>query len=253
MSKTAITADLHPSWDHARSILAGVKQALRMSIAGQVLLGQELIALRKDLGYTHGGDRRSSGHDVHLKYSSWSDWVSGELGVSYKTADRFIAMADAAKARLKKIGHTGDLPGGTKKLALILDARPSTLNEDDRQRLADVVEKITCGTSQKELLEELKMVKHAERPQIGGDTSAHRKESEGMSVEQLAFTFLCPLADDLRRTITSPQLPTYLSNLPLDGEDGELTLATLETQTRELLREIEMIRETKQAALKRAR
>ena len=58
---TEITTELHPAWDNARNLLAGIKQALRISLAGQVLLGQELHTLKKDLGFRHGGDRKSSG------------------------------------------------------------------------------------------------------------------------------------------------------------------------------------------------
>jgi hypothetical protein len=245
---------LTPEWDTARNLLAGIQQALRISIAGQVLLGQELNNLKKDLGFTHGGDRRSSGQPVHLIPRTWSDWVKSELGISYKTADRMILMADAAKARIKKISATGDLPGGRKKLELLITSRPSTMTDDDREKLAAVVHKITDGASQAELLAELKLVKWSDPPQIGGDTSEHRKpKTEEETLEQLSFIFLAPICEDLRKLCHMPELPTYLSHLPLDGEDDELSLTLLEMRTRELLTEIEATRKRRIAEMKRAK
>jgi hypothetical protein len=233
--------DLHPAWDTARNILAGIQQALRISIAGQVLLGQELKTLKKDLGFVHGGDRRSSAHDEHLIHQTWAEWVKSELGLSRPTADRMIEMFDAARARLKKISHTADLPGGTKKLALLFDARPSTMADEDREKLQQVIERITDGASQKELLEELRLVKRHDSSGIGGDTSAHKKPkpSDAEIMGQLAFTFLRPLADTLHGLRTNPDREAYYHTIPItSGDDSEITLTSLENDLEAALADV---------------
>ena len=238
MSKSTITTELHPSWDNARQYLAGTQQAFRLAIAGQVLLGMELMAIKKDLGYTHGGDRKSSGQSVHLIERTWAEWVTAELGISYKTADRMILMWDAARARIKKIGHTGDLPGGTKKLALIVDARPSTLVEEDREKLTAVVERITDGTTQAALLEELRLVKrHAPPPDTTGIDNRSKKQNDD-PVEQMAFNFWLGGGNQIMEIRASGS--QYLNMLPVESSDPEKpSLRTLRAETSALLEDIE--------------
>jgi hypothetical protein len=231
------TSALHPSWDTARNYLAGIQQAFRLSIAGQVLLGMELMNLKKDLGFTHGGDRKSSGQSVHLIDRTWSEWVAAELGISYKTADRMIFMWDAARVRIKKIGHTKDLPGGTKKLALIVDSRPSTLTEEDRQKLAAVVERITDGTTQAALLEELKLVKkNVPPPDTTGQS--HGKKDNGDPVEQMAFTFWLDRGNQIMEIRSTGS--QFLNMLPIESNDPHKpSLRTLRAETFALLEDIE--------------
>ncbi|MFU8894031.1 MAG: hypothetical protein ACNA8L_10420 [Luteolibacter sp.] len=233
------TTELHPSWDTARQYLAGTQQAFRLAIAGQVLLGMELMAIKKDLGYTHGANKGGpSGQFVHTG-RTWSEWVTAELGISYKTADRMILMWDAARARIKKIGHTvGDLPGGTKKLALIVDARPSTLAEEDRERLSAVVERITDGTTQAALLEELRLVKrHAPPPDTTGIDNRTKKQSED-PVEQMAFNFWLGGGNQIMEIRASGS--QYLNMLPIESSDPEKpSLRTLRAETAALLDDIE--------------
>ncbi len=250
MSKTTITT-LHPAWDNARNYLAGVQQALRLSIAGQVLVGMELMTLKKDLGFAGRGNNKSpDGQFVHTE-RTWSEWVSAELGISYKTADRMILMFDAARARIKKIGHSGDLPGGTKKLALIVDARPATLGPEDREKLAAVVERLTDGTTQAELLEELKLVKR-HVPLTGGDTSAHRKDkpSDQELMGQLAFKFFQPIAEGLHGLRTNPDREAFLHTIPItSSEEDEISLTTLENDLEAALHDV---RAAKKARMKPA-
>lgn len=233
MNETPV--QLHPAWDSARQYLAGVQQALRLSIAGQVLVGMELMTLKKDLGFTHGGDRRSSGQSVQLN-RTWSEWVTAELGISYKTADRMILMFDAARARLKKIGHTGDLPGGTKKLALIVDSRPATLTTEDREKLAAVVERITDGATQADLLEELKLVKkHAMPPD---HTGSKRQGKDNDPVEQLAFNFWLGGGNQIMEL--RHRGSQFLNMLPVESADpAKPSLRTLREETAALLADLD--------------
>ena len=248
------TTELHPAWDTARNLLAGIKQALRISLAGQVLLGQELSTLKKDLGFRHGNNQHGrTAQSGQSSPETWADWVKQELGLSRTTADRCIEMFEAAKARVKKIGVTGDLPGGSKKLALMFDARPSTMAEEDREKLQAVVERLVFGSTQAELLEELRLVKKYASP-AGGDTSQFRKDKVELTVEQLSFTFITPSFTDTRKLLLCPELPTYLVNLPLESDDDtELSLTSLETQHRMMLDEIATAKANKIKHLKPAR
>jgi hypothetical protein len=236
--KTEITTtELHPAWDNARNYLAGVKQAFRMSIAGQVLIGMELMTIKQDLGFC-GNIRKTSpdGQFVHGD-RTWSEWVTAELGISYKTADRLILMWDSARTRIKKIGHTGDLPGGTKKLALIIDARPATLAQEDREKLAAVVERITDGATQAELLEELKLVKkHTPPPDTTGQNN--RKPATEDPIEQLAFTFWLGGGNEIMELRSHGG--QFLSLLPVDSNDPDKpSLRLLRSETAALLDDID--------------
>lgn len=230
MSDTLQTTETHPSWDQARNILAGIQQALRISIAGQVLLGLELKNLKKDLGFTHGNNQHTARTAQVGQSSTWADWVKAELGLSKTTADRMIDMFDAAKARIKKLGHTGDLPGGTKKLALLCDSRLSTMTDEDRESLHKVIERITDGETQKSLLEDLRLIKrHVSL--TGGDTSAHKKDkpSEAEMMAQLSFKFFCPIAEALQAFRRNADREAFLHTIALHSPDEDtISLTTLE-------------------------
>ena len=237
-----------PNWDHARDLLAGIKQALRISLAGQVLLGQELCTLKKDLGFHRGNNQHGRiGQPVQSSPQTWAEYVKQELGVSYKTADRCIEMFEAAKARVKKIGVTGDLPGGAKKLALMFDSRPSTMAEDDREKLHAVVERLVSGSTQAELLEELRLVKkHV--PLTGGDTSAHRKEkpSEAEMMAQLSFRFFSPVAEALQAFRTNADREVFLHTVPLHSPDDQtISLTTLERDLEASLHDVRAARKAR--------
>lgn len=236
MKSTPTTTELHPAWDTARQYLAGVQQALRLSIAGQVLVGMELMTLKKDLGFV-GNVRKTSpgGQFVHGE-RTWSEWVTAELGISYKTADRMILMFDAARARIKKIGHSGDLPGGTKKLALIVDARPATLTDEDREKLSAVVERITDGSTQAELLEELKLVK---KPSLPPDTTGRKNTNDDAPpVQQMAFNFWLGGGNEIMEL--RHRGSQYLNMLPVESNDpGKPSLRLLKDETSALLADIE--------------
>jgi hypothetical protein len=238
MTTPTTTTELHPAWDNARNYLAGVQQAFRMSIAGQVLVGMELMSLKKDLGFVLGNNQHGrNGQSVQSSDRTWSEWVSAELGISYKTADRLIMMWDAARARIKKIGHTGDLPGGTKKLALICDARPTTLAQEDREKLAAVVERITDGTTQADLLEELRLVK---KPALPPSTAGqnNRKPPTDDPVEQMAFTFWLGGGNQIMEIRQHGS--QFLNMLPVESSDPEKPgLRLLREETAALLADID--------------
>ena len=198
-----------------------------MSVAGQVLLGQELIQIKKDMGFQLGNNQHGRiGHNVQSS-KTWPQLVEEKLGISYKTADRMIDCFEAAKARIKKIGAQGTLPAGSQKLTLLFTARPASMSEADREMLAKVVDKLVDGDTQKDLLQELKVVKcHVPLP--GGDTSAHRKEKPVIPMAQLAFAFFSPVATGLRELRSDPSHEAYLHSLDIiSSEEDAITLTSL--------------------------
>jgi hypothetical protein len=199
--RSSVCDTVAPTWDRARALLAGVKLAIRLSLAGQVMLGAELQQLKKDLGYHRGGDRRSSPQSADLK--NWKDLVKEELGISVDTAARMIDSWEAAKAKLKKLGGQPALLG-------IMETPAGDLDAIQRQTLEAAVAKITDGETQKSLLEELKLVKLYDKSGIGGDTSAHRKpRTDEENVGQLAFMFFETVAEPLQRLCTQPDRTAY--------------------------------------------
>lgn len=185
-----------PSWDRARSILSGIKLTIRLSLAGQVMLGAELQELKKSLGFVGSGGNRRSSPQV-ADFNSWADLVKAELEISVDTADRMIESWEAAKLKLKKLGGAPALIG-------ILECPPADLNAVQRQTLEAAVAKVTDGETQKALLEELRLVKRHDTSGIGGDTSQHRKPTEDEALGQLAFAFFTPVADALQAACTHP-------------------------------------------------
>lgn len=227
-------------WERPRQILDGIKLALRMSLAGQVLLGHELSNIKKDMGHQRGNNQHGRiGQNVQSS-KTWPELVQENLGISYKTADRMIDSFEAAKARLKKLGHQGTLDGGEKRLELLFTMRPGGMTEDDRQALAQVVDKIVDGDSQSELLKELKISKfHVSLP--GGDTTEHKKDrpSDKELMGQLAFKFFLPVAEALQAFRRSADRDAYLHTIAMNStEPGELSLTGLERDLEAALHDV---------------
>ena len=198
-------AVIAPSWDRARQILQGIKLHIRLSVAGQCILGFELANLKKELGYSRGNNKGGPNGQFVRSERTWEDLVKDELDVSSKTADRFIEMFEGAKARHKKLG-------GAEKLIGIFETPASELTAIDRQTLEAAVSKLTDGITQKELLEELKLVKIYDTSGIGGDTSKHPKKDKP-NLGQLAFAFFQPLAKDLQNICTHPDRDKFFTVL----------------------------------------
>lgn len=251
-SQTAATSpEIIDPWARPREILGGIQLALRLSVAGQVLLGHELASLKKDLGYGHGANKSGpSGHFVKTE-KTWPELIKENLGISWRTADRMIDSFEAAKVRLKKLGHLGTLPDGEKKLELLFTARPSGMTDDDREALAKVVDKLVDGDSQSALLQELKISKfHV--PLTGGDTSAHKKDkpSEAELMGQLAFKFFHPVAEALHAFRINTDREAFLHTVALYSPDEDtISLTTLE---RDLEAALADVKAAKKARMKPA-
>lgn len=241
-SQTAATVEVvtPDPWERPRQILGGIKLALRMSLAGQVLLGHELATIKKDMGCSRGSNKSGPVGQFVRPEKSWPELVQENLGISYKTADRMIDSFEAAKARLKKLGHQGTLPSGEKRLELLFTQRPTGMTDADREALAKVVDKLVTGDSQSDLLKELKISKfHVSLP--GGDTTEHKKDrpSDKELMGQLAFKFFLPVAEALQAFRSSADRDAYLHTIAMNStEPGELSLTGLERDLEAALRDV---------------
>jgi hypothetical protein len=234
LSKSVKPLDLHgesqpPDWSRARQILEGIRTCLRLSLAGQILLGQELLTIKMELNFLGRGGDRAKPHSEGLKSlnRTWEQWCKSELGISDQTADRKIEIYQAAKLRVKKLG-------GDKKLLGLLETHPAKIGEEDHKLLSGMVDKLVWGETQKSLLEELHLVK-ASKALEGGDTSGAKKKPEAQVIQQLAFAFFAPpfekLADSVRKLGSlriKQDYSAYLHQLEIASEDPKaLTLTSL--------------------------
>ncbi len=208
----------NPQWDRARKILEGIKMAARMNLAGQVMLGGELLTLKETLGFMGSGRRRKeSVHDEHFNFASrtWDDWCRAELGISRITAERFIGC-------FRLIRRRGEALADGSPAYRLLCAPVATLDEAERKILGNIVNELLKGDSQKDLLHELKIVNGQHRL-TGGDTSRMRKPADESATVEKASEFFRIIFDDLskmERTVSrfrdNKSFDSWLYLLPLE-------------------------------------
>jgi hypothetical protein len=157
------------TWDGARKWITAATRFEQCKLFCQVMLGFELMALRKTHGIEPGGDRKSASfkansHDGNL--IAWEDVLVRETGLAQSTAYRFMDMAKAAAPRLKKLAALKDFVPGAQPIA--------ALPAPQQEALETAVKKLTDGHTQKEFGESLGLWK---KPQGSGATG--RKPGEG--------------------------------------------------------------------------
>ena len=210
-----------PQWDRARMILEATKTACRASIAGQVILGGELMALKSELGFNGGGRRKELPHGAVINSipRTWPELVRAELGISEDTGDRFIGCFKIIQKRGKALGDESET-------FRLLSAPPSTLNESDRKDLGKIVNELLRDDGQKELLQELKIVNGTHRLK-GGDMPAKKAPADSGDVTVLAsihfrnlFNDLAKLEREVRRGRDDGNFKSFLYVLPLEPADS---------------------------------
>lgn len=220
-----------PDWSRARAIMDGIKTAMRLSLAGQVLLGHELLNLKSSLGFLGSGRRKEKPQTAVFNEAdrTWSQWCKAELEISNDTADRLIETYQAAKSRLSKVG-------GDQHLITLFESPPASLDAADREALATMVDKLVWGDTQSSLLEEFRITKRTQNLE-GGDTSQHKqKVDENTQAQQLAFAFFSPVPvtlAKLEKTIgnlrLNPDYQGFLHTLPLtSASPDQVSLTSLE-------------------------
>ncbi len=174
------------TWDSARHWLNYAGQFERCKLYCQVMLGFELVALKKQRGVTHGNNQHTGRTDQN-DLSTWDEIVERELGLKHGNSIRFEAMAKAAAPRLKKFPGLKDFDPITKPI----DQLPAP----QKAALEKGLHKMTDGQTQKEFGEQLGLWK---KPQ--GSGALGRKPGEGgrkkLSLQQQAELLKAAAADD---------------------------------------------------------
>jgi hypothetical protein len=234
-----------PRFDRARQILEGVKMTCRMNIAGQVMLGGELFGLKEELGFNGSGRRKERSQVATFDFSSrtWDDHCKAELGISHDCADRFITCFRIIQKRGEALGE--DSPAFR-----LLCVPVSTLGEDDRQILQRVVNELLKGDSQKDLLQELKIIRGQHRLK-GGDTSESKKAAAQEATVKNASQFFRMIFNDLAgiekavsRQRHNPSFDAWLYLLPLATSEAAEVISLTDYQSK-----VEHLAETIEADL----
>lgn len=238
-----------PDWSRARQILEGVKLTARLSLAGRILLGHELLTLKMELGFCGRGGDRKTGEDFEKRlvsrsssmkskpfaaglkslHTTWEQCCNAELGVSDDYADKLIACYEAAKSKLKRLG-------GQPRLLTLLETAPAKLDKEAKDTLAKLVDGNEWGETVNELLEEFKILKRHVATK-GGDTSQYQKKKPA-NAEQLAFAFFRPVEETISKAARAvenlrlgPDYQRLLYVLPIvSAEPGAPSLTALEAQ-----------------------
>lgn len=248
-----IPAKPDPAWDNARLYFRAVKTTGRQFIVAQICLGWELHNKKQTLGFTHGGDRKSSGQVGHLIGRTWEQWLQTELGqdLPRRTADRLIQVYLGFCEKCPKKLRVTFESGSKRSLITTLSKPPASLTEKDRKTVEAAITKCSDGETQRSLLEALRLVK-VHTALNGGDTSSHKKDkpSDAELMGQLAFKFAKPIAEALHGFRTNPEREAFLHTIPItSSEDGEISLTTLENDLEASLHEV---RAAKKARMKPA-
>jgi hypothetical protein len=165
----------------------------RASVAMQVMAGFQLALIKAESPYTRGGRRtpKSNPQDAGLTenaqnsavlvkteqanpfegWPTWEGFLQGVLGISADTAGRWIAMAENARPRLKKLDGWGSL------VRDLIERPIANLNPDEVDVLSRAVAKITDGRTQQDFLQELGIVKRPGNPKLGGNTGGRLSAS----------------------------------------------------------------------------
>lgn len=256
-------------WDLARKLRDQVKQAFLRGIDAQVMLGGELMTLKTKLGFDGSGRRKEKGHRAPCLASprTWEEWCQDELGISERTAQRFIACFKLIQGRAEKLGEDSEA-------CRLLGTPANELAAADYKVVSQVLHQLIGEQSQADLLREFNLLK---RPQVmtGGDTSAARKIKFGAlnsvsaaGLLELSYSGLVDALHQIRRFRNKKDLDAWLFLIPLvpDGEciglenyreSVAVILADAIKETKDILNKldqsIEAKRESNAATMKRAR
>lgn len=229
---TAGPAD--PAWEGIRQTIAAVRATGRAYLFGQAWLGWQLATLKKAHhanGGGKGGDRKSTRQVGGL--ISWAQIVKEEAGFSDRTADRFIQIFEATKAKLKR-AKKGATVNAT-ALALFQSENPLALPPEQREALQDVIASLCDGETQASLMEELNVVPTPAAPPVGKKARREAKESD----EQLAFHFFDGPASAICRARAAADYKKLLYMLPATtDEEGKVSLVFLRDEVAAMLEDV---------------
>jgi len=226
---TAGPAD--PAWEGIRQTIAAVRATGRAYLFGQAWLGWQLATLKKSHGAVGSGRRKESRQVGDFR--PWAQIVKDEAGFSDRTADRFIQIFEATKAKLKR-AKKGATVNAT-ALALFQSENPLALPPEQREALQDVIASLCDGETQASLMEELNVVPTPAAPPAGAKAKRQAKESD----EQLAFHFFDGPASAICRARAAADYKKLLYMLPATtDEEGKVSLVFLRDEVAAMLEDV---------------
>ena len=175
-----------PKWDRARKFMGEVKSAFMRSIDAQILLGGELKRLKSELGYDkRGGDRKSNRQLAGLiePRRTWEQWCQAELGLSERTAYRFIKCFELIQRRADALGE--DSPA-----CRLLATPAKEMTESEYKKASEFLHHLIRQHSQEELLQDFRMLRQPTTGKKGGDTSEARRKNLAKMDGVIAAKFL---------------------------------------------------------------
>ncbi len=225
------------NWTRAKALHSDLKSHARRSLAGQILLGKELVSLKKKLGFTRGGDRYGSngpnGHCVRLvgNAATWEELCISELGVSDRTVRRWIQCFQTALERSRR--NLKSAKGGeARKLwndaCRLLEIPADELTGSELEELSLIVEQVAADETQASLLADLGKEKSNQVPKNPtGKTGDPDKSWMTMSVETF-HSEVIDLTKMLRDIRNADNLRAGIHSLALKSDvPEELTLYKL--------------------------
>ncbi len=225
-------------WAAAWNWANAAERFAKASIAAQVMCGFELLALRQKYG-TNQGKRRDLGTSPSdLEKLDWPTLVKKNIGKSDETARTWMAMAEAVKPRLKKMGNDG-----AEFFAHLMEVPINEWTLVQVEMLTTTVEKITDGRTQMEFLLECGVTKapHGSGAKGGKKESNKNLSKEEQLIEAAQILFL-PLQLSMGKAAATKG--TNLVHLPLETDTPNETAAL-----NVMLEEIDRLRELVTSAI----
>lgn len=226
----ATTGPEDPRWLAVKDYADRLRETGRTYLEMQAWLGWQLAQLKKEHGVQRGKNQHGGSAGLPT-LTTWEDLVKHYAGLSRRTADVFIQLFEATKAKLKR----AKAPEQKAALVLFNQGNPLALPDDQRGYVRDVISSLCTGETQGSLMAELGIVP---KPLMPKKTMAGEEEEKLTDVE-LAHHHWEGTAKAIV-TARSPEGVKLLHVLPtVTDEPGKLSLVFLREETAALLAAVE--------------
>jgi hypothetical protein len=237
--KSPVETPAAVDWSRAMALLADLKTAVRRSLAAKVLLGKELEANQKKLGFTRGDARRFSPKPQIAVLGetgpTWGDWCKAELGISDDTAGRYIKCFLAVKAKAKDHAET----------LRLLETPSEKLRSDELAALAARAGQLVCFETESSLIKELQELRDQTR---GKKPSKDDQEKEERRKDQTAADLIFggiqdsfkKFKTDVRAAFKTSIGEALRKRLPVRPKEGEpLSLVKIRDDIKAKVQDVE--------------
>lgn len=138
---TAIATPPAQLFTRARELNQAAQLHGRMSVAMMIMCGVELARIKKDLGYTHGGDRTGARSHDGILLGTWDELCEQHVGISKSTAHRYTELAIVCGKKVKG-------------LDALMTEDPAKFDDAKRAQIEKAVAKAIDGHTATEILRE---------------------------------------------------------------------------------------------------